>query len=208
MDKTIYFIRHGETEYNKLGIVQGSGVDSELNNTGKQQAEAFYNFYKNENFELIIASALQRTHQTIAPFLQNVSVPFEKTPLINEINWGIHEGQKYQPGMRDSYREMIQQWSIGNFDASLEKGESARSLSGRLQTFLEQLVIRPEKRILVCTHGRTLRCMMCLVTGQHLRAMESYKHHNTGLYKAHFQSGQFSVELENDIRHLEAFRMI
>jgi len=43
MAKTIYFIRHGETEYNKLGIVQGSGVDSELNENGRAQAQAFYN---------------------------------------------------------------------------------------------------------------------------------------------------------------------
>lgn len=203
MDKTIYFIRHGETEYNKLGIVQGSGVDSELNDKGRQQALAFYNNYKDVNFELVVASALQRTHQTIAPFLENKNVPFEKTPLINEINWGIHEGKKYQVSMKGDYEKMIKEWSIGNFHASLTDGESAQSLADRLQQFLDKIVLRPEKEILVCTHGRTLRCMMCLVNKQHLREMENYKHHNTGLYKTHWKNGAFAVELSNDITHLD-----
>ena len=38
--KEIFIIRHGETELNRLGIVQGSGVDAGLNDTGQQQAQA------------------------------------------------------------------------------------------------------------------------------------------------------------------------
>lgn len=204
MEKTIYFIRHGQTEYNKLGIVQGSGVDSELNEVGRSQAQAFYDHYQHIDFQLVIASGLQRTHQTIDPFIKNKKLPLVKTPLINEINWGVHEGQKYEPSMKDSYKKMIQEWNNGNFDASLDQGESARSLSNRLQIFLDDLVQRQEQNILVCTHGRTLRCMMCLVNRQHLREMENYKHHNTGLYKAHWNNDAFVMELANDIRHLES----
>jgi probable phosphoglycerate mutase len=40
LKKIIYIIRHGETELNKLGIVQGRGVDSELNDKGRDQADA------------------------------------------------------------------------------------------------------------------------------------------------------------------------
>jgi len=203
MAKTIYFIRHGETEYNKLGIVQGSGVDSELNENGRAQAQAFYNHYKNVGFQAIIASGLQRTHQTLAPFVENTALTLEKTPLINEINWGVHEGKKYEPWMKESYTELIKAWNQGNFDASLEEGESATSLANRLQNFLDELVKRPEETILVCTHGRTLRCMMCLVAKEHLREMENYKHHNTGLYKTQWNNGTFQIELANNIAHLE-----
>jgi probable phosphoglycerate mutase len=45
-NKLIYIIRHGETDFNKLGIVQGSGIDSDLNPRGVQQAANFYAFYK------------------------------------------------------------------------------------------------------------------------------------------------------------------
>ena len=66
---TLYIIRHGETALNRQNIVQGSGVDSDLNNTGHRQAALFFNYYQNIRFDLVITSALKRTHQTVAPFL-------------------------------------------------------------------------------------------------------------------------------------------
>lgn len=41
MKKTFYFIRHGQTDLNLKGIVQGRGVNSPLNETGLAQAQAF-----------------------------------------------------------------------------------------------------------------------------------------------------------------------
>lgn len=46
MKREVYFLRHGETEQNLLGIVQGSGIDSHLNENGLQQASLFYEKYK------------------------------------------------------------------------------------------------------------------------------------------------------------------
>lgn len=201
MDKTIYFIRHGQTELNRLNIVQGSGVDSDLNEYGKLQAEAFYKYYGNHDFDLIITSALKRTFQTVQPFLGK-DIPYESWSEINEINWGIHEGKKSEPWMIEAYKKMIDQWAVGNFDASLKEGESARELANRINLFLENIKRRTEKSILVCTHGRTLRCLMCLVKGQHLREMEAYSHSNTGLFKVHWEAQNFIVESENDTRHL------
>ena len=201
MDKTIYFIRHGQTELNRLKIVQGSGVDSDLNDFGRTQAKAFYDYYENHDFDLIITSALKRTFQTVRPFFGK-NIPHESWAEINEINWGIHEGKESNSWMIEAYKEMVGQWAIGNFDASLEEGESARQLADRINSFLESIKNRPEKSILVCTHGRTLRCLMCLVKGQHLREMETYTHSNTGLFKVHWKANVFTVELENDTRHL------
>lgn len=202
MNKTIYFIRHGETELNRQHIVQGSGVDSSLNDTGRGQALAFYQKYQAFDFDLIIASALRRTYETITPFLEK-ELPLIRDARINEINWGDHEGKKSEPWMVQAYKDMIAEWGKDNFDARLSNGESAQELSDRLAAFLEDLKRREENQILVCTHGRTLRCMMCLVKGQHLREMESYTHSNTGLFKVHLEDGQFRVEMENDTQHLE-----
>ncbi|WP_081485478.1 histidine phosphatase family protein [Bernardetia litoralis] len=38
----IYIIRHGQTEYNSLGLVQGCSIDSDLNDVGIQQTELFF----------------------------------------------------------------------------------------------------------------------------------------------------------------------
>ena len=50
LTKTIYLIRHGETEFNRMGIVQGSGIDSDLNETGILQARAFFETYRHITF--------------------------------------------------------------------------------------------------------------------------------------------------------------
>jgi len=200
IDKTIYFIRHGQTDYNKNGIIQGGGIDSSLNDYGRAQAQAFFDYYQNVDFDLLISSALKRTQETISPFIKT-GLPWEKHANINEMNWGIHEGKKYHQSMRASYVEMISQWDKGNYDARLEEGESAQELADRVTFFLRELKLKDAKTVLVCTHGRTMRCLISLLKGQHLREMEKVDHKNTCLYKAHLRNGNFELELENDHSH-------
>jgi len=202
MNKTIYFVRHGQTDLNKQMIVQGSGVDSSINQTGREQAAAFFNYYQNQNFDLVISSALQRTRQTIQPFI-DIGVPYEEFADINEMHWGVHEGKKSEPWMHKEYKTMIKEWQEGNFDARLTGGESASELATRVERFIDMIKMRPEQKILVCSHGRTMRCIMCILKGEHLRQMEKHKHSNTGLFLVHQQGNGFSVELENDRRHLD-----
>eukprot|EP01036_Dinobryon_divergens_P048115 gene48115-64565_t len=83
--KTIYITRHGETEFNRLGIIQGSGVDSELNETGHLQAQLFYNHYKDTAFDKVYTSALQRTYQSVQRFIEELRIPYEQLPELNEI---------------------------------------------------------------------------------------------------------------------------
>ena len=49
----LYIIRHAETEYNRKGIIQGSEVDSDINDKGDTQAKLFYEYYKDINFDKI-----------------------------------------------------------------------------------------------------------------------------------------------------------
>lgn len=200
--KTIYIVRHGETDFNRQRIVQGSGVDSSINEVGLQQAQAFFDKYRSTQFEVVITSMLQRTHQTMAPFIQ-LGLPWEKFPELNEIGWGVHEGKKGTPELAQEYKAIIEEWQAGNYQAKLREGESAHEMQSRLSRFVQHLTSRPEKNILICSHGRAMRCLMCILQGQHLREMENYHHSNTGLYKVIYQNSQFEFELTNDISHLD-----
>ena len=200
--KDIYIIRHGETELNRLGIVQGSGVDAGLNKTGQQQAQAFFKNYHHIPFEVVLTSALRRTHETVSSFV-DMGIPWEQFPEINEIGWGTHEGKPSTPEMREEYRQVATAWQQGNFDARMNQGESAAELAKRLGTFVEHLRQRPEEQILVCGHGRAIRCLMCLLGEVSLTGMDTFKHHNTGLYQVHYYDDTFHFQLQNDIRHLE-----
>ena len=90
--KNIYLIRHGETDFNRQGVVQGSGVDSDLNALGEAQAEAFFQIYQHIPFDKVYTSALKRTHQSVKKFLDN-NLTWEQHQGLNEISWGIKEGQ-------------------------------------------------------------------------------------------------------------------
>lgn len=202
MKKEIYLVRHGETDYNRKKIIQGSGVDASLNDRGRHQSQALFNYYQHINFEVVFTSALIRTHQTVSPFIKR-GIQWEQHPNINEMNWGTHEGKPGTPEMKAKYNAMIAEWAKMNFHARLEQGESALELSDRISIFLDHLKGRDEQTILICSHGRAMRCMVCLMKDQPLTEMENYKHSNTGLYRIIYDAETFHFELENDVKHLK-----
>jgi len=202
MQKSWYFVRHGETDYNKRGIVQGSGVDSSLNDTGRQQAKAFYEKYKAISFNKIICSKLKRTKETVSHFI-DAGIPWEQTASINEMNWGIHEGEKSQPWMIENYKNMIKAWGEGDLDARVEKGESAKELIERCKYFLKELKNTEEQQILICAHGRSLRCLLMLLKNQSVAEMELYRPGNTAVYKYTIAGDEVQVDFENNLQHLQ-----
>lgn len=201
MTKHIYIVRHGETEYNRLKIIQGSGVDSELNERGRRQAQAFYQYYREVPFDLVMTSRLRRTHQTMQAFIEQ-GLPWEQWTELNEMNWGIHEGKAGTPALRDEYIYIRDQWSSGNYDARIEGGESAAELAARLRRFTEALRQRPESRILICSHGRAICALLTILQQQELYQMNEYTHANTGLWKSVYEQDRFHLELKNDTTHL------
>jgi phosphoserine phosphatase len=211
---TLYIIRHGETELNRQGIVQGSGVDSDLNQIGQRQAHLFYQYYKNIPFQYILTSALKRTHQTVEPFLRKLSNDKDKLSEIsisnwlkfkelNEISWGVQEGKKSDPTMHETYKQLMSDWENGIYETRFEAGESATELHARVSKIVNYLrENHVGQNVLMCTHGRTLLCLLTILKNEPLSKMNTFKHQNTCLYKAHYIDGEFHFEMENDVRHL------
>jgi probable phosphoglycerate mutase len=199
--KTVYIVRHGETDFNRLGIIQGSGVNSELNETGLRQALAFFEHYRHVPFEAVLTSRLQRTHQTVKHFIDG-GLPWEQFEEINEMNWGKHEGKEGTPEMIEEYQMIKSEWGNGNYDARIQGGESAAELGERISRFVAHLRQRDEQLLLICSHGRAMSALMSVLRQEELKHMNKYIHHNTGLWMTHFSDGLFRFEIENDTRHL------
>jgi probable phosphoglycerate mutase len=198
----VYFLRHGETELNRQNIVQGSGMDSDLNELGRAQALAFFEAHQMFDFELIVTSKLKRTRQTVQKFI-DLNIPWIEMEELNEISWGIHEGSSPNAERHRDFMELIENWKAGNLDAAMRNGESAAQLQTRLQRFLDWLQNRPEKRILVATHGRTLRALIAMLKGLGLQNMELVPHVNTGCYVVGFNEEGVEFHKENDTAHLK-----
>lgn len=200
--KSIFLVRHGQTDYNLRGIVQGSGVDASLNHTGREQARYLYEHYKDVAFDLVITSKLRRTHETVAGFIDD-GIPWEQHAEINEMGWGSHEGKRGTAESIAEYKRIRDGWTRGELDGRVGGGESARELGERLTRFLDHLRERPEEKILICSHGRAMCGMVTLMLGKPLSMMNELKHSNAGMWIAHLRpDGLYDFELRNCQGHL------
>lgn len=210
MTKEIFIVRHGETEFNKLHIVQGSGVDSSLNDTGRAQADALFEAYKEVDFDMVYTSKLVRTKETAMHFL-NKGIPHIEDADINEISWGIFEGKganDVQISMKEAYRNLNDKWEAEDYDARIEEGESAAEMAFRLNRFLDKLKAREEKKILVAMHGRAIRCFICLIAGRPIKYMNDYAHSNTGVYKVVQSQDRLNIVVSNNVDHLKELNIV
>lgn len=201
MKKTLYIIRHGETDLNKQGIIQGRGMNTDLNELGRKQAEAFYKSYQHVPFDTIYTSTLKRTHQTVQAFIDQ-QIPWKQHPGLDELAWGIYEG-KPSAITKPAFYELTTAWSQGELYRKFEKGESPIEVQARQLVVLEELKQLPNaKNVLVCMHGRALRLLLCSITGAPLSDMDKFPHQNVSLYKIQFDGEGFEIIDFNNRDHL------
>ena len=199
--KELYIIRHGETEYNKLNIVQGSGIDIGLNENGRRQAELFYQKYQNHPFDVVFTSSLIRTKESVAPFLAS-GLPHVEVPELNEISWGDFEGKPQTPDQKRLFWEIIEAWNRGELDKKINNGESPIELQLRQQKALETILHHEAKQMLICMHGRAMKSFLCLLLNKPLTAMEEFQHSNLCLYQVSYSGTEFNLQLSNSTLHL------
>jgi broad specificity phosphatase PhoE len=203
MEKEIYIIRHGETDLNAQGIVQGRGINSDLNATGRAQGEAFYQRYKHIPFDKLYTSTLKRTHQTVQHFI-NDGLAWEQLSGLDELAWGEGEGKSSNDQSRMAFREMVEQWQSGNYDAKFSGGESPAEVEIRLKEAIDIITSKSgEDLVLICMHGRAMRLLFCILTGKPLSQMVDFPHLNTTLYRFKYKDGKFDLIDFNNTDHLK-----
>jgi len=195
--KELYIIRHGQTEMNRLGLVQGSGVDTDINDTGRDQARRFFLRHASSGFDKIYTSALKRSQQSVEKFVQ-LGIPQQALPELNEISWGTKEGNIISPEENVIYYQTLRAWASGQTDLPFAGGESPDHVAQRLLQGLAKIFVNTdEKRVLVCMHGRAMRVLLCLLVGYPVSGMEAFHHTNLCLYKAVFTGTRFQLHICN-----------
>jgi probable phosphoglycerate mutase len=201
--RTIFLLRHGQTDFNVRGIVQGSGVDSSLNDIGRRQAAQFFAAYGHVPFDKVYTSALRRTHESVQQFL-DLGLPHEAHAGLNEISWGVREGTRITMEEDAEYRAVLAGWVAGDTHARLTGGESPDEVAARQRPFIELLKSREEEEtVLVCMHGRAMRVMLCQLLNYPLSCMEGFEHSNLCLYKLEYTGSVFTIKNFLDISHLQ-----
>jgi broad specificity phosphatase PhoE len=203
MIKTLYIVRHGQTDLNKQGIVQGRGRDTDLNDEGRKQANQFYKAYKSVPFDKIYISALKRTQQSIQQFI-DLGIPYEKLSGLDELAWGIYEGRPSTPETKAAFLKIMRHWVSGKLDEKFDKGESPNEVKLRQLEALQVIMSHTEEsNVLICMHGRAMRLFLCLLTGKPLTQMDNFPHQNLVLYKVTFDGEKFEITDFNNSEHLK-----
>ena len=162
MPETIIFIRHGETDWNKRGLIQGS-IDTDLNETGRAQAAhlARLMLAKAEMLEgfQIICSPQRRAQQTAEAILKALGRDLDATDhRVKELGFGIWEGK---PFWELKASPVYPAHPEDRFFWRPELGESYEDGVARVNDWRATLT-RPT---VVISHGAVGRCLMGTVAG-------------------------------------------
>ena len=157
--KNIYFVRHGETDYNLKEIVQGS-TDVELNETGIKQAYKAKEKLKDIHFDKIYSSPLKRAKKTAEVISEDRDVKVNVDKRLTEICFGINEGNKF--GTYD-YKGF---WNAKNPHLYPE-AEDVRDFVKRVSNFLDSLKEdgNDEENILLVAHGGVAKAIATYFKG-------------------------------------------
>ncbi len=153
----VYIIRHGQTEWNKKGRIQGK-TDIELNKDGIEQATMARKNIENYDIDLIIASPLKRARQTAEIINKNMKVPIIYENAVVERDFGEFEGM-VRKEIKD---EMLNSGALYKQESSeVYKGvEPMSQLCERVWIFLDKLKEEYKgKNILIVTHGGVTRAI-------------------------------------------------
>lgn len=103
---SICLVRHGETDWNSLGILQGS-TDIQLNNKGILQADECRRFLKNYEWDVMITSLLKRAKETAEIINKDSNIPLVEMIEFVERYYGDAEGMAVE--------ERVTAFPDGNF---------------------------------------------------------------------------------------------
>ena len=160
----LYIVRHGETEANKEGRLQG-WTNNPLNEKGIELAEITGRAMKGIVFDGCYSSPLIRARQTAEIILResgNTDVPIICDERIKEINMGAWEEKHFRTEHREVPMEAARQFFNTPFAfPGFPEGENARQVCDRTQAFLKELTASDDgKTYLISIHGFAMRAML------------------------------------------------
>lgn len=171
-------IRHGETDYNRRGILQG-WLDIPLNPTGRAQGLAMATALQAHGFHALWTSPLQRAYETAQLLARALGLP---PPAVHdglrERNFGAIQGIP-KSELAESNPILLEQILRRNPAAAFAGGETMDEFADRVLDALDDIALQhPAQRVLVVTHGWVLDVAARQVQGLPRSAVLPVKPHN------------------------------
>lgn len=165
---SILLARHGETDWNIAGRVQGT-TDIPLNENGKKQAEFLYENLVEEKINLgKIYSSYQKRALTTARIVgSKYHVPVEVIQGLEELNLGLFEGHTWDEILM-LYPSEHEKWEANKRYTKAPRGESYQDLLNRFFIAYDQILedaqldIKAGHDILIVTHGAVIMSLLTI----------------------------------------------
>lgn len=153
----LLIIRHGQTDGNVKGLVQGAGLDLPLNETGRTQAAAAAEKLLSRHLPVIYSSTMLRARQTAEIIAAGVGCPTVAVEGLEEVHFGETEGMLSEDAHRiygDVFEVINNEGHPRRFDVCLPGGESIRQSTERGMKALREIAARADVPVVgVVTHG-------------------------------------------------------
>ncbi len=198
----IYFIRHGETDWNVELRMQGH-IDRPLNANGLAQAEALGRRFRPEGAVAIYSSDLWRARQTAAPLAGALGLGVQHDPALRERNFGRCEGMTIGE-IAQAFAAEAEALESGDPEHVPHGGESRRQHQERVLLCVDRLAQRHSgQTIVVVTHGGVLDVVYRRSRQLPLTAPRDYPIPNTGINRIAIENGEWTIESWADTAHLD-----
>ena len=152
-------IRHGQTDANLEGIVQGIGIDMSLNSVGTLQAETLGFNLKQYNITEIYSSTMKRANETSEILSKYSGAKIFLWPGLEEVHFGDAEGMKSDDA-RQKYKDIFEKVDddvTPDFDISIPNGESVNQNLERVIKALKAIkLVSTQPVVAVVTHGAVM----------------------------------------------------
>lgn len=199
----IYLTRHGQTQWNLKGRIQGS-LDSDLTDKGTEDTLKLSKKLESINFDIAYTSIQNRAIET-AKIILNNKVDIVKLYELNEIGVGNWEGMTYDdiisnyPEQFDKYKKSPHLYVPDN------GGETYQVFENRVRKFVEILRdnSKDKKNILIVTHGLTYLMLLNIFEGKELQNLSKRTIPlGTSLSIIEYKNDIFNILVEGDSSHL------
>ncbi len=197
----IYISRHGETEWNVAGRIQGH-TDVSLSERGREQARMLGRRLSSVRIDAAYSSDLSRAAETARVALGERDVPITFTEELREYNKGVFEGLT-EDEYREKYPELYEPSMVNDLDFAPPGGETIRETSTRLAGIVQRVKdAHLDESALIVGHGGSLRAGIVSLLDLPLEANWKFAMSNCSLTVIYTFPDNAVMHLYNDTSHI------
>lgn len=201
----ILLARHGETEWNKIGRVQG-WTDIPLSAVGEAQADRLAERLRETPLAAVYSSALERAMQTAEPIARQHGLTVQTLPGLREKGYGRWEGLTREDLERDWAELWHQYHTLRLLDTRVPDGETWPEVCLRVVESLQQVLAAhpgPDETVLLVGHGASARALVLEALQAPLATLLRLHLDNASLSRMDFAALRDSrVVFLNDTSHI------